>query len=133
MSLLFFPSKVEPAGFKLDKSFALQNYPAAGGVSASGSAYVNRGELLFKFYSFHDDVRLRIRLTDSGRVPRLLDEDYAFPVERNGGAHFVLCTDFPEAYTRDNVYCYFELTLANETPGREQEGTAVNVQMMYRP
>ena len=133
MPVIMVQSMVEPEGFKLDKVFTIQNYPAAGGVSASGAAYINQGELLFKFYSFHEDVRIRIRLTDSGRVTRHFEVEDAFPLERNGGAHFAQYDNFPEAYTRDNVYCYFELTLTNETPGREHLGTAVNVQMKYRP
>jgi hypothetical protein len=125
-------SKAEPAGFKVDKFLIITNAPA-GGVAASGSAYINQGSLLFKFYSFHDDVRIAIRLVDSGRVPDRLDFETEFEVEHNGGAHYVLFEDFPPAYLKDNVQSYFELRLANVTPGRKYIGTAVNVQVMFRP
>jgi hypothetical protein len=123
----------EAADYKVDKFLVITNYPAAGGVSASGSAYINKGELLFKFYSFHDDVRIGVRLVDSGGVPRLLDIETEVEVERNGGEYFILFLDFPPGYTRDNVHCYFELRLTNMTPKRKDVGTAINVQLLFRP
>jgi hypothetical protein len=120
----------EPAGFKTDKVFAITNYPAAGGVSASGSAYINRGVLLFKFYNFKDPVSIAIDLAKSGRG-RLLAQD-VIDMTPKGGDRFVMFEDFPTGYTRDNVYCYFELLLTNRTRDRKDMGTAVNVQMMFR-
>jgi hypothetical protein len=131
--MIFLTSKSEPAGFKSDKFFVITNYPAAGGVAASGSAYINKGALLFKFYSFQDDVRIGIHLTDSGRTPVHLDVDFEVEVERNGGVYYVLFDDFPDSYTKDNVHCYFELRLTNMTPNSQDRGTAINVQVMYRP
>jgi hypothetical protein len=129
--MIIWTSKVEPEGFEKDKFLVITN--PANGVAASGSAYINQGAVLFKFYSFHDDVRIGIRLTDSGHNPSLLDISLEVEVERNGGTHYVLIDDLPEKYTKDNVYCYFELRLTNLTPGYRDRGTAINVEVMFRP
>jgi hypothetical protein len=127
------PSRSQPPGFKVDKYLVILDYPAAGGVSASGSAYINKGDLLFKFYSFHDDVRIGVRLTDSGHHPVHIDIEAEYAVDRNSGEYFLWFGDFPPAYTKDNVHCYFELRLTNDTPNRKDIGTAINAQLLYRP
>jgi hypothetical protein len=55
----------EPAGFKADSVFKIINYPAAWIASASGQAYVNKGAVLFKFFNFHDDVRIVVDIAKS--------------------------------------------------------------------
>jgi hypothetical protein len=123
----------QPPGFEVDKFLVITNYPAAGIVSASGSAYINQGELLFKFYSFHDDVLIGVRLTDSGGIPVHFDVETEVEVERNGGEYCIWFWDFPPRYTKDNVHCYYELRLTNMTPNRRDMGTAINVQLLFRP
>jgi len=113
----------EPAGFTSQSSFAMSN-----NHTATGRAFLDRDTLLFKFYSFDDDVQIDVYLTDDDGHSELAYAEIDVP--RNGGDRFVLFDDFPVNPGGDKPRIgRYELKLTNQR--RESASTRMDVRI-YR-